>query len=120
VARDHGVRVILVDTDGDCRQLIQPFLDGGVTGIYPFEVQAGMDVREIRKAFPSLQILGGIDKKEIALGPERIDAELERRIPGMVNLGGYIPMADHQVPPDVSWQNYVYYRRRIAELSRMG
>jgi hypothetical protein len=34
----------------------------------------------------------------------------------MASQGGYIPMADHQVPPDVSWDNYLYYRRRLAEL----
>ena len=117
VARSHGVKVILVDTDGDCRKLIPLFLEGGVTGLYPFEVQAEMDVRAIREAFPRLQMLGGIDKREIAGGPARIDAELARRIPGLVSKGGYIPMADHQVPPDVSWENYLYYRRRIADLT---
>ena len=116
VARSHGVEVILVDTDGDCRSLMPLFVDGGVTGIYPFEVQAGMDVRQIREAFPEVQIMGGVDKREIAGGPDRIDAELAKRIPGMVSKGGYIPMADHQVPPDVSWENYRYYRRRVAEM----
>ena len=117
VARSHGVKTILVDTDGDCRQLIPLFLEGGVTGLYPFEVQAEMDVREIREAFPRLQILGGVDKKELAGGPERIDAELRKRIPDMVAKGGFIPMGDHQIPPDVSWENYLYYRIRVAELS---
>ena len=35
----------------------------------------------------------------------------------MIEQGGFIPMADHQVPPDVSWENYLYYRRRVAELA---
>ncbi len=117
VAKSHGVDVILVDTDGNCHSLIPLFMQGGVTGLYPFEVQAGMDVRQIREDFPNLQILGGIDKKELAGGQEQIDAELERRLPGMVSKGGFIPMGDHQIPPDVSWENYLYYRRRLAQLS---
>ncbi len=117
VARSHGVDVVLLDTDGDCSLLIPGFLEGGVTGLYPFEVQAGMDVKEIRESYPSLQILGGINKREIAKGREAIDAELAARIPGMVSRGGYIPMLDHQVPPDVSWDDYLYYRKRVAELS---
>jgi len=117
VARSHGVTTIIVDTDGDCRELIPLFLKGGVSGVYPFEVQAGMDVRQIRKDFPQLQILGGIDKKVLAGSRDDIDAELERRIPGMVRQGGYIPMGDHQIPPDVPWQNYLYYRRRLAEMA---
>ena len=117
VARSHGVEVILVDTDGDCSQIIPGFIKGGVTGLYPFEVQAGMDVAAIREAFPTLQILGGINKREIAGGRDRIDAELEKRIPTMVSKGGYVPMFDHQVPPDVSWEDYLYYRRRVSDLS---
>jgi uroporphyrinogen decarboxylase len=42
--RAHGVDVIFVDTDGDFRQLIPGFLQGGVSGIYPVEVQAEIDV----------------------------------------------------------------------------
>lgn len=117
VARRHGVSIIHVDTDGDCTSLIPGFLEGGVTGLFPFEVQAGMDVKEIRRRFPRLQIMGGIDKREIAAGPTNIDAELGRRLPGLVAGGGYIPMADHQVPPDVSWANYKYYRRRCDEIT---
>lgn len=117
VAREHGVPVVLVDTDGDCTALVPGFLEGGITGLYPFEVQAGMDVREIRRRYPRLQILGGVDKKEIAAGPARIEAELARRLPGMIAGGGYIPMADHQVPPEVSWSDYLYYRRRVAEIA---
>jgi len=47
-ARSYGVKVVLLDTDGDCTKLIPGFLEGGVTGLYPFEVQAGMDVRQVR------------------------------------------------------------------------
>ena len=116
-AKAHGVDVVLVDTDGDCTSLIPHFLDGGVTGLYPFEVQAGMDVNVIRDEFPTLQILGGINKRELAGGRERIDTEVERILPHMLEKGGFIPMADHQVPPDVSWEDYRYYRSRVAELS---
>jgi uroporphyrinogen decarboxylase len=117
VAHSHGVNVVIVDTDGDCTSLIPGFLDGGVTGLLPFEVQAGMDVKQIREQFPRLQILGGVDKKELAGSHSQIDAELARRLPGLIAGGGYIPMADHQVPPEVSWNNYRYYRRRVEEIS---
>ncbi len=117
VARSYGVETVLVDTDGDCTKLIPGFMEGGVTGLYPFEVQAGRDVKKIREEYAKLQIMGGIDKEEIAAGRERIDGELARRIPGMLGKGGYIPMFDHQVPPDVSYDDYRYYRRRLSELA---
>jgi uroporphyrinogen decarboxylase len=113
VARSHGASTVLLDTDGDCTKLIPPLMDAGVTGLYPFEVQAGMDVVAIRQAFPKLQILGGIDKKALAAGPAAIDAEVSRRVPSMMKHGGYVPMVDHQVPPEVSWGDYLHYRDRI-------
>jgi uroporphyrinogen decarboxylase len=113
--RAHGVDVICVDTDGDCRRLIPGFLQAGVSGLYPFEVQAGMDIVEVRKNFPRLLIQGGIDKTKIALGGAAIDAELEAKLPSLLSQGGFIPCCDHLVPPDVSWENFVYYRERVKD-----
>jgi uroporphyrinogen decarboxylase len=115
--RDRGVKNILVDTDGDCRKLIPLFLEAGVTGLFPFEVTAGMDIVEVRKYFPRLQILGGLDKRRIASGRQGIDAELEAKVPFMLEHGGYIPCLDHSVPPDVSWQDFAYYRERLKEMT---
>lgn len=111
--RDHGVKNILVDTDGDCWKLIHLFIEGGVTGIYPFEVAANMDVVEVRKQYPKLQMTGGIDKRPLIKGTEAIDEELERRIPYMLTKGGYIPYVDHSVPPDISLDNFVNYREKL-------
>ena len=114
--RDHGIKVILLDTDGDCWSLIPLFIEGGITALYPFEVNANMDVVAVRQAFPRLQILGGLNKMALAAGPEAIDRELEAKVPAMLACGGYIPYVDHLVPPDVSWANYVYYRQRLNEM----
>ncbi len=88
----------------------------GLTGMNPFEVQAGMDIVKIRKKYPKFQIMGGLDKRKIALGKKEIDNELEKKIPFMLRQGGYIPVADHLIPPDVSWDNFVYYRRHLQEI----
>ncbi len=114
--REFGVKNILVDTDGDCSKLISLFMEGGVTAIYPWEVAANMDVVEVRKQYPKLQMLGGIDKRALMKDKEAIDEELARRIPYMLEKGGFIPYIDHHVPPDISWENYVYYREKLKAL----
>jgi uroporphyrinogen decarboxylase len=114
--RDHGVRHFCVDTDGDCRALIPLFLECGMTGMLPFEVQAGCDIVEIRKDYPQLQIYGGLDKNVVAQSKTAIDRELDSKLPPLLQQGGYIPFVDHLVHPDVSWENFRYYRRRVAEL----
>lgn len=114
--KDRGVRIILVDTDGNLDQLIPLFLEAGLTGVYPVEVQAGNDLVAIRKSFPKLQLLGGIDKIKIARGPRAIDEELESKLPFLLNSGGYIPYIDHLVHPEISWADFCYYRRRLKEI----
>jgi uroporphyrinogen decarboxylase len=113
---DRGIKNIIVDTDGDVWKLLPLFIEGGVTGMYPFEVNAGMDVVEVRKAFPNLQILGGFSRASLAASPEEIDAEMEAKVPWMLQRSGYIPYMDHLVPPDVPWDNFCYYRKRLNAL----
>jgi len=114
--KESGVKVILVDSDGNMDKLIPLFLEAGLTGIWPMEVQAGNDIVAIRKMYPQLQIMGGIDKIRISRGRESIERELESKVPFMLGAGGYIPHLDHNAHPDISWPDFCYYRKRLREL----
>ena len=110
-----GVKHFIVDTDGNVNKLIPLFLEVGITGMLPFERQAGNDLLKIRKKYPKLQIMGGFNKNVLANSRKEIDNELNI-VKEMVKLGGYIPYCDHLVPPNVSWENYKYYRKRLKEI----
>jgi hypothetical protein len=115
-ARACGVRQILVDSDGDIRELIPLWLEAGLTGVYPLEVAAGMDPRELRKRYGrSLVMHGGIDKRVLVRGREAIDAELRAKLP-LAKQGGYIPHLDHSVPHDVPYEAFAWYFERKKEL----
>jgi Uroporphyrinogen decarboxylase (URO-D) len=114
--RDHGVKTIFVDTDGNCWKLIPLFMEGGVTGLYPFEVNAGMDVVKVRESFPRLQMIGGIDKMTLFGGEESIDKELEYKVRSIIGQGGFIPTIDHLVPMDVSWRSFKHYRTHLNNM----
>ena len=111
--RDFGINIIHVDTDGDTWKLVQLFIDGGVTGLFPMEVAANMDVAKLREAFPRLQMMGGVDKLKLMTICQDIDTELDQKIIPTISRGGYIPMVDHLVPPEVSWENFLYYRTKL-------
>jgi len=113
-ARQHDIPLISVDTDGDPDLITPPMLASGVNFLFPMEVAAGCDVVEWRRRYPGLAMMGGVDKRALAAGPDAIDAELERVWPA-VEMGRYIPCLDHLVPDDVSWGNYCYYARRLRE-----
>jgi hypothetical protein len=115
--RENGIDVILVDSDGDVRDLIPLWLEAGVNGIYPIEVASNMDVVKLREQYPHLLMFGGVDKRSIASGTERIREELNYRLASVLPTGGYVPFVDHFIPPDVSWQDYQAFREQLYEVA---
>ena len=115
--RKSGIRFFWLDSDGDPRALIPLMLEAGITCLWPLEIAAEYDPRDIRKRYGrDLALAGGIDKRELAKGRAEIDAELDRRIPPLLETGGYIPHIDHAVPPDISLDNFRYYIERKMRL----
>ena len=112
--RGKGVKNIFVDTDGYCWDLIPLFIEGGATGMYPFETACGMDIVKVRKHFPQLQMMGGIPKSDISRR-DLVDKFLEP-VDEVLKTGGYIPYGDHFIPPDVTWEGFKYYRNRLNAL----
>ena len=106
-----------VDTDGDCSLLIPLFLDAGVNMLLPFEVQAGMDIRDVRARYGKRLIIeGGLDKRVLAQGCDAIRAEVQAKVPALLRDGGYIPAIDHLVPPDVSLANFEFFLRCVRDI----
>ena len=109
VIRSAGVDVIFVDCDGDVSELIPLWLDAGINGVFPMEQVCGNDIYAYRKEYGrDLLISGGIDKTALMKDRASIDAELEAKIP-LTFEGGYTPTLDHWIPPDISYDNFMYY-----------
>ena len=118
--RGRGVKYIGLDSDGQIDLLIPVWLEAGLNFLYPFEVQAGMDVLAVRRKYgKELRIWGGVDKRALANGPAAIEAEL-RRVQPLIQEGGYIPHTDHSCPPDISFENYGYYLRRLKAVCQQS
>jgi hypothetical protein len=113
--RRNGCRHILVDSDGDERALTPLWIEGGVDIVFPWETQFGLDITAVRRRYPRLGMMGGIDKFALAHGRAAIDRELAK-IPFMLTQGRYIPGLDHGVPPDVAWDDYRYYCDGLRDL----
>lgn len=114
-AVQHDIPFIMLDTDGNCDELIPLFMEGGINLLIPFEVAAGSDVVKYRDQYPGLGILGGIDKQEIAKGKEFIDREL-LRIEPLLKMKGYFPALDHLIHPEISWKDFCYYSEKLKEM----
>jgi uroporphyrinogen decarboxylase len=105
-----GVASIWLDCDGDPEALIPSWLDCGVNCLWPLEQASGMDPLRLRRKFgKALKLAGGLDKMEIAKGPAAIERELRRKIPPLLEQGGYIPHLDHTFSPEISFKDALYY-----------
>lgn len=112
--RECGCEFNMLDCDGNIHQLVGLWLEGGINVMFPIEV-AHTDPYRIRAEFGrQVPMRGAFDKRALIAGKEAIDREFEHLTP-LLREGGFIPHTDHLVPPDVSWENYRYYRERKME-----
>ena len=115
MARDAGVPIYAVDSDGFIGEIIPIWMEAGVNCCDPIEVAAGNDLNEFRRDFGrKMSYRGGVDKRCIAKGGKIIEDEMARLEP-VIRDGGYIPGCDHGVPHDISWPNFVDYVKLLAQ-----
>jgi len=107
--KGHGVDIIVVDSDGNPEPLIPIWLEAGMNGVSPCEIAAGMEPTKLRRKFPRLILMGGIDKRELTKDKEAIEREVLSKVPDLIEIGGYFPGVDHGVPPDISLTNFKYF-----------
>lgn len=113
----RGVRHVIIDSDGNVDELIPIWLDAGMTGTTPLEVAAGMDPVAVRRQYPSLAMIGGIDKRALMQGPRAIEAEVLSKVPVLGKSAGYIPALDHIISPDIplsGFRHYIETLKRVA------
>jgi len=114
-AKSAGVRIVSVDTDGDCAELVPLMMAHGINMFLPFEVQAGNDILDYRRKYPELGIIGGLDKRALAGTKADVDREIAKAAE-MCQYGRYIPGFDHLIPPDATWENYRYAAERVKDI----
>ena len=105
----NGISMIFLDSDGNINDLIPLFIESGINGIIPIEVNASMDIVSLRKEYKDLLLIGGIDKLALVKGKEAIENEIYNKVDPIIDKGGFIPTIDHAIPPDVPLENFLYY-----------
>jgi hypothetical protein len=109
-----GCPVYAIDSDGFIGELIPLWIEAGMNACEPIEIAAGCSIVEFRRQFgKKMAYIGGVDKRKIAAGGEEVENEIKRLEP-VIKEGGFIPGCDHGVPADVSWPNFVYYTKLLA------
>ena len=113
--KKHGVTINILDCDGCIHELVPGWMDAGINSMFPIEA-LHTDASMLREKYgEDLLLAGGVDKIALARGKDAINREMDRLRP-LVEQGGFIPTVDHRVPPDVTFENYLYFLERKREV----
>jgi len=115
-AHDHGI-VAQLHSCGDVSTLVQDIVATGVDALNPLEVKAGVDAVRIKREYGDRLLLrGGINAVNWS-NEDAIIAEINEKVPVLMENGGFIFSSDHSIPNSVSLENM---KRIVAEIKRVG
>ncbi|MEM4245796.1 MAG: uroporphyrinogen decarboxylase family protein, partial [Candidatus Bathyarchaeia archaeon] len=108
--RKNKIDRIMMDSDGNVTPILDLVVESGITGLWPLEVNSGMDARVLRERYGErLFLMGNLDKRELAKGGQAMRAEVDSKLPALKEAGGYVPGADHLIHVEFSLQAFREY-----------
>jgi uroporphyrinogen-III decarboxylase len=112
--RKNKIDRIVMDSDGNLYAILDLIIEAGITGIWPLEVNAGMNAIDIKKKYGNkLFLIGNLDKRELAEGGERMRREVDSKVPILKEMGGYIPGSDHLIHVEFTLDKFIEYANYI-------
>lgn len=120
VLNKYAVETTAFVTYANARALLPSIIKWRFNCLWACEVNIEeMDYRNIRQEFGrELRLIGGIDLDALRRDKDTIRREIEEKVPPLVADGGYVPLADGRIRADVPFENYVYYRRLLEEVTQ--
>jgi len=120
VLRRYNVSTIIFRTYANARKYLPMLLNWGFNCLWACEVNVDtMDYRDIRREMGTgLRLIGGIDLDTLRYGKDAIRREIEEKVPPLLSEGGYVPLADGRIREEVPYENYVYYRTLLQNVTQ--
>jgi hypothetical protein len=119
VLERFGVETVILRTYANPRALLPVALRSGFNCLWAVETEPGaMDYRLIRAEFGDhLRLIGGIDVDVLRQGEAAICREFDEKVVPLLAQGGYVPLADGRVRPDMPFENYRFYRQMLERVA---
>jgi hypothetical protein len=120
VINQFKIPTIIFRTYANTRALLPFVVKTGFNCLWACESNPqAMDYGEIRGEFgKDLRLIGGIDSDSLRRNQQDIYKAVMEMVPPLLESGGYIPLADGRVREDVTFENYVYYRKLLESVTR--
>ena len=115
--KENGVPLALIDSDGKVDKLVPCWLESGFDILFPVEVgKWGAGPAQMRAQFgDKLRMFGGVDKHMLGAEPDVLRAYL-KELKKETDKGGYIPIPDHRIPPQISLKQMQTYIEIFHEI----
>jgi len=109
-AKAHDMPVIL-HSCGYVEPLVPGLIEAGIDCLQVIEVKAGMDLLKLYRDYGDvISFMGGIDVRVLYTNDRaKIDAELEAKIPIVMQNNGYTLHSDHSIPNTVYYDTFRYF-----------
>ncbi len=122
VVKSYGVPMIIYRTYANTRLLLPEVVKAGFNCLWACECNPeAMDYLSIRGEFgKDLRLIGGIDSDSLRHTQDDIYRAVMDVVPSLLEDGGFIPLADGRVREDVTFENYLYYRKLLELTTRTG
>ena len=102
-----GIKIVF-HSDGNIMSMLDDLVATGIDGLNPIEKAAGMDIYEIRRRFPELTIVGGVDVTELmrVATPDEVRSETRKIIDEVGSEGRLLIGSSTEVSDDIPLVNY--------------
>lgn len=108
----HSVGLpVIMHSCGFVEPLLPHMVEAGIDCLQAIEIKAGMDLNRIYKNFgDKIALMGGIDVRALySNDKEKIDKELESKVPVVKEGYGFILHSDHSIPYNVNYETLKYF-----------
>jgi uroporphyrinogen decarboxylase len=115
----HGLKV-LYHSDGNWKRVIPDLVACGVGGFYCLEPSLGMDIVELRNAWPNHVWAGGVDGVDLMERgtPQQVRQEVRRQIleTDALHKGGIFIDSSSEINPPIKPENYRAMVEAVGEI----
>ncbi|MBU4200373.1 MAG: hypothetical protein KKG09_10100 [Verrucomicrobia bacterium] len=120
---EHGVKA-LYHSDGNWKKVIPNLKACGVDGFYCLEPNCGMDIVELKNAWPEMVWAGGVDGVDLLERgtPAQVRVEVHRHIreTNALETGGMFVASSSEINPPVKPENFKAMVDAVGELRNPG
>lgn len=112
---ESGIETVIFRSMSNAKSILPLAVESGVDGIWITQTEGTIDYTALRRDYPDLLLMGGIDSRVLIKDEDAIRTEVKAKVPPLLARGKYLPSIDDNPRKNVPYKNYLAYRRILRE-----